>query len=236
MRAALHQAEEPTRRGVYSLCDLQDGQNISSGGKPVLESLYNSFNLFILDCHACTRGIRGGLMLDKRLTTGGGRMKGKTVKETSVIMAQLMNPSDTNPAGNVHGGVIAKIVDEVGGVVAARHARSTVVTASIGRIDFHFPVFVGDTLFLKASINYAGRTSMEIGVRIEAENMKTGVVRHTASAYLTYVALDQEGKTQEIAPLILETEEEFRRNQEAATRREMRLAEKKLVYSSFCAL
>lgn len=158
---------------------------------------------------------------------GEHTMEGKRVKDSSVIMAQMMIPQDANPAGNVHGGVVVKIIDEAAGVVAARHSRSNVVTASIDRMDFHNPVFVGDVLFFKASLNFVGRTSMEIGVRVEAENLITGVVRHAASAYLTYVALDQQGKPREVPPLILETEEERRRNSEAKQRREVRLAEKK---------
>lgn len=154
-------------------------------------------------------------------------MEGKPVKDSSVIMAQMMIPLDANPAGNVHGGVVVKIIDEAAGVVAARHSRSNVVTASIDRMDFHDPVFVGDVLFFKASLNLVGKTSMEIGVRVEAENVITGVVRHAASAYLTYVALDPNGKPREVPPLILETEEEQRRNGEARRRREVRLAEKK---------
>ncbi len=154
-------------------------------------------------------------------------MDGKRVRDSSVIMAQMMIPLDANPAGNVHGGVVVKIIDEAAGVVAARHSRSNVVTASIDRMDFHNPVFVGDVLFFKASLNLVGKTSMEIGVRVEAENLITGVVRHAASAYLTYVALDLNGKPREVPPLILETEEERRRNIEAKQRREVRLAEKK---------
>jgi acyl-CoA hydrolase len=125
-------------------------------------------------------------------------MEGKRVKESNVIMAQMMIPQDANPAGNVHGGVVVKIIDEAAGVVAARHSRSNVVTASIDRMDFHNPVFVGDVLFFKASLNLVGKTSMEIGVRVEAENLITGVVRHAASAYLTYVALDLSGKPREV--------------------------------------
>jgi acyl-CoA hydrolase len=154
-------------------------------------------------------------------------MEGKRVKDSSVVMAQMMIPQDANPAGNVHGGVVVKILDEAAGVVAARHARSNVVTASIDRMDFHNPVFVGDVLFFKSSLNLVGRTSMEIGVRVEAENLITGEVRHAASAYLTYVALDQHGKPRDVPPLILETDEDRRRNTEAKRRRDVRLTEKK---------
>jgi acyl-CoA hydrolase len=153
-------------------------------------------------------------------------MEGKRVADSSVIMAQMMIPQDANPAGNVHGGVVVKIIDEAAGVVAARHARTNVVTASIDRMDFHFPIFVGDLLFFKASLNYVGRTSMEIGVRVEAENLMTGQVRHAASAYLTFVSIDKRGKPIPAPSLILETEDERRRNCEAKSRRAMRLAER----------
>jgi acyl-CoA hydrolase len=155
-------------------------------------------------------------------------MDGKRVSDSSVITAQMMIPQDANPAGNVHGGVIVKIIDEAAGVVAARHSRSNVVTASIDRMDFHTPVFVGDLLFFKASLNFTGRTSMEIGVRVEAENLMTGEVRHAASAYLTYVAIDRSGHPRQIAPLIVESGDEVRRNREAKARREQRLAERKM--------
>ena len=154
-------------------------------------------------------------------------MNGKTVQESAVTIAQVMIPQDTNPSGNVHGGIIMKLIDTAAAVVASRHARSNVVTASIDRLDFHHPVFVGDLLMLKASLNLVGRTSMEIGVRVEAENLKSGEVRHTASAYLTYVALDDNGRPRTAPELILETEEDRRRNHEARIRREQRLSEKK---------
>ena len=154
-------------------------------------------------------------------------MEGKSVGESRVYMAQVMNPQDANPAGNVHGGVIMKLIDTAGGTVAVRHARSNVVTAAIDRIDFHGPVFIGDLLTLKASLNYAGRTSMEIGVRVEAENCMTGKVRHTASAYLTFVSLDKSGRPIVVPPLVLETDGEKRRNEEARARRKMRSIERK---------
>ena len=154
-------------------------------------------------------------------------MEGKRVEESSVVMSQLMTHQDTNLAGNVHGGVIMKLIDTASGVAAVRHARSNVVTASIDRLDFHHPVFVGDLLTLRANLNFIGRTSMEVGVRVETENPMTGVRRHTASAYLTYVALDRDGRPMPLPPLILETEDQMRRNREAKARRETRLAEKK---------
>ena len=153
-------------------------------------------------------------------------MEGKTVKESMVSIAQLMTPQDVNLAGNVHGGVIMRLIDGVAGVVASRHARTNTVTASIDRLDFHHPVYVGNLVTLKASLNLVGRTSMEVGVRVESESIITGEHRHTASAYLTYVALDKDGKPAEAPPLILETEDEVRRNREAKARREVRLRER----------
>ena len=153
-------------------------------------------------------------------------MQGKTVKESAVVTSIVMMPEDANPSGNVHGGVIMKHVDTTAGVAAFRHTRCNSVTASIDRLIFHYPVFIGDLLTLRASLNMASRTSMEIGVRIEAENLLTGEVRHTASAYLTFVGLDKSGRPTEIPPLILETDEEIRRNQQALARRATRLAER----------
>jgi uncharacterized protein (TIGR00369 family) len=149
-------------------------------------------------------------------------MKKKTVRASSVTMAQVMLPQDANPSGNVHGGVIMKLIDTAAVVVASRHAQGNTVTASIDRLDFHHPVFVGDLLFLKASLNMVGRTSMEIGVRVEAENYLTGEKRHTASAYLTFVALNKKGKPKAISALKHESDEEQRRCQEALARRSLR--------------
>jgi uncharacterized protein (TIGR00369 family) len=134
-----------------------------------------------------------------------------------------MGTQDVNLAGNIHGGTIMKLIDTAAGSVAIRHARSNAVTASIDRLDFHFPVYPGDLVTCKASLNLVGRTSMEIGVRVEAEDMMTGSARHTASAYLTFVALDKAGKPMVLPPLILKTKTERRRNQEAQIRRQARL-------------
>ncbi|MCX6224971.1 MAG: acyl-CoA thioesterase [Bacteroidia bacterium] len=154
-------------------------------------------------------------------------MEGKKISESKVIIAQVMNPESSNPAGNVHGGDIMKLIDTAGGVAATRHARAHVVTASIDRIDFHHPVYVGDFLILKASVNFVGKTSMEVGVRVEAENPITGNVRHTGSAYLTFVALDDNKRPIQLPSLILDTDEDKHRNEEAAQRRQMRLSVKK---------
>jgi uncharacterized protein (TIGR00369 family) len=153
-------------------------------------------------------------------------MEGKTVKNSAVILSQLMGPQDTNNAGNVHGGVIMRIIDSTAGVVATRHARSTCVTASIDRLDFLYPVYAGDLVTFKASLNFVGKKSMEIGVRVETENLLTGEIRHTSSAYLTYVSLDKSGRPHELPPLILENDDDKRRNEEARARREVRLKER----------
>ncbi len=150
-------------------------------------------------------------------------MGSKRVDESAIEMVQQMLHQDANLAGNVHGGVIMKAIDTTAGIVAARHAGSNVVTASIDRLDFHSPVYVGDILRLKASLNFAGRTSMEVGVRVEAENFITGVVRHTSSAYLTFVSLDAQGRPMKIPGLFLETDEQRRRNVGAAARRSLRI-------------
>lgn len=152
-------------------------------------------------------------------------MKGKKISESTVLMAQLMTPEDANPAGNVHGGVIMKLIDNAGGTAAARHSRSNVVTASIDRLHFHHPVYIGNLITLKASLNMVGRTSMEVGVRVEAENLLSGEVRHTASAYLTYVALDSKSRPVRVPPLIIESSEQARRSEEAKARREVRQLE-----------
>jgi len=153
-------------------------------------------------------------------------MEGKKVRKSQVVLAQQMNPQDANPAGNVHGGVIMKMIDTAAGVAAIRHSRSNAVTASVDRLDFYHPVFVGNLLSLRASVNFVGKTSMEVGVRVESENLLTGERLHTSTAYLTYVALDDQGRPLWLPPLILETETQKRRHQEAQTRRRMRLAEK----------
>ncbi len=150
----------------------------------------------------------------------------KTVQESQVTIIQQMTQEDANLAGNVHGGAIMKLVDSTAGMVAARHSSSNVVTASIDRLDFFYPVYIGELLKIYASINHAGNTSMEIGARVEAENVMTGEVRHTASAYLTFVALDENGKPKPIPELSLLTDEEKRRNSEAAERKKIRLSER----------
>ncbi len=149
----------------------------------------------------------------------------KKVSESAIVLYRLMMPNDANPSGNVFGGTILKLMDEVASIVAFRHCRKNVVTASIDRMSFFAPVYVGNLIALKASVNYVGNTSMEIGVRIEAEDLRTGQVVHTGSCYLTYVALDENGRPTPIPKIIPETDEEKRRYNQALARRKLREAE-----------
>jgi len=152
-------------------------------------------------------------------------LKPRTMKESSLVATYLMLPADANPWGNVHGGVIMRRIDEAGGTVAMRHSRKRIVTASIDRMNFLKPVYVGNLLILKAVMNYTGKTSMEVGVKVEAEDLRTGKLTHTGTAYLTYVALDNKGKPTRVPPITPETEEEKRRYAEAKVRRQKRLEE-----------
>ena len=151
----------------------------------------------------------------------------KSSKDTSVIISRVMLPEDANPAGIVHGGVIMKEIDNAAGVAAVRHTKKVCVTASIDRLDFHKPSFIGNLVTIKARINHTGTTSMEIGARVETEDLFTGEVVHLASAYLTFVALDENRKPSKVPQLKLVTNEDHRRHKEAQARRAMRLSEKK---------
>lgn len=142
----------------------------------------------------------------------------KPVSASRLVLAQVMTPLDANIAGNVHGGNIMKLADTAAGVVAIRHSGRNCVTATVDRFDFHAPVYVGNLVTLKASLNYVGRTSMEIGVRVEAEDLRTGRKTHTNSCYITMVALDAEGKPAEVPRLLLETDEDRRRHEKATLR------------------
>lgn len=150
----------------------------------------------------------------------------KPVSISETLMTHRTLPEDANPAGNVHGGVILKHIDLTGATCAMRHARQSVVTASIERVNFLTPVHVGELILLSASVNTVGEHSMEIGVRVDVENLFTGDRRHAASAYLTFVALDENKKTSRVPGLILETPTQKRRNREARLRRKLRQEER----------
>jgi acyl-CoA hydrolase len=144
-------------------------------------------------------------------------------------LVKWMGIADANSAGDVHGGTIMKLCDEAAGLAAIRQSRCRVVTAAMDRMTFLLPVHVGELLSFKARVNAAWRTSMEVGVRVEAENVRTGEVRHTATAYLTMVALDDEARPTPVPPLEPGDAPERRRAQEAQLRRANRLAEREQI-------
>lgn len=151
-------------------------------------------------------------------------MQPRAVDESSVIMTELILPNDANALGNCMGGRVMHLIDIAAAIAARRHARATCVTAAIDEIVFHHPVPVGSVLVLEASVNDAGKTSMEVGVRVEMESAVSGIRSHCASAYLTFVALDEHGRPTPVPPLLSKTKEQERRRKEAAERRARRLA------------
>jgi acyl-CoA hydrolase len=153
-------------------------------------------------------------------------MEPKPVSRSQVLLAHWMGPTDANGSGNIHGGVVMKLADEAAGLAAVKHSRQRVVTAGMDRMAFLVPLFVGDLVSLKAMVNAAWRTSMEVGVRVEAENPRSGEVRHSNTAYMTFVALDDHGRPAEVPPALAETPTQQRRMREAELRRRNRLAER----------
>jgi acyl-CoA hydrolase len=149
----------------------------------------------------------------------------RTVASTQSEMTEIILPNDTNILGNLLGGRLMHFIDLTGAMAAYRHSRTHVVTAAMDHIDFIRPVHLGDLLTLKSSVNRAFSTSMEVGVKVWAENTRTGVVSHVASAYLVFVAIDKEGRRQQVPKLIPETPDEIRRFEGALRRREHREAE-----------
>ncbi len=152
----------------------------------------------------------------------------KPAQSSYVTMTELVLPTDANGLGTIFGGKIMAWIDIAAAISAGRHARQVVVTASIDALHFKAPVKVGEVVHIKSAVNFAGRTSMEVGVRVDSENLVTGEMKHTATAYLTFVALDSKGKPVPVPPLLPDTKEEKRRYEQAQHRREsrMKLAEK----------
>src|SRR5437762_12699790 len=150
----------------------------------------------------------------------------KPVRESRHETSELMMPHNANNLGHVFGGVMLSMMDKTAAVAAFRHCRLNVVTASIDRVDFREPIHVGDLVVMKASVNFVGTTSMEVGVRVEAEELLTGRRRHTNSCYLTFVAVDRDGRPVGVPDLIAETPDEVRRYQAAQQRRRRRLEER----------
>ena len=149
--------------------------------------------------------------------------------DSAVVLSQAMAITDANLAGNVHGGVIMKLVDTAAGLSAVKHCRSRVVTVAMDEMVFIEPVYLPDVVTLRAQVNDVGRTSMEVGVRVDAENTLSGSKRHVSTAYLVFVALDPDGKPKAVPRLEPETSEEHRRMEEAKIRREHRLARKEAI-------
>ena len=151
-------------------------------------------------------------------------MEGKPVRESISEYSELALPNDANPFGNLLGGRVMHLVDLAGAMAAMRHAHKPVVTVAVDSLHFLHPVRISELVVLRSSVNRVFRTSMEVGVKVETENLMTGERRHTCSAYLTFVALGEDRQPTAITPVIPETEEEKRRYREAGERREHRLA------------
>ena len=156
---------------------------------------------------------------------GEAKVISRTVAESQAERSEIIFPADSNALGNLFGGRLMQFIDLVGAVAAVRHSRAIVVTASMDHLDFVAPVRVGDLLILKASVNRAFRSSMEVGVRAVVEDVRAGTVRHVSSAYLTYVAVSADGKSLPVPCVVAETEHQRRRYEDAGRRREMRSGE-----------
>lgn len=154
-------------------------------------------------------------------------MKGRHPRESEAVMTELMMPHHANVMGNVFGGHILSLVDRVAAVAAIRHSNRPCVTVSVDKVNFREPIRVGELVTAYARVNFAGRTSMEVGVKVVAENVMTGDKRHTNSCYLTYVALDDKGEPTAVAPVVPESADEKRRYDRAAQRRATRVMDRR---------
>jgi acyl-CoA hydrolase len=162
----------------------------------------------------------------ERLAYPSAVVEPRSAAESHAVLVRWMSLVDANSAGFVHGGTVMKMCDEAAGLAAIKHSRCRVVTAGMDRMTFNEPVHIGELLTFKAAVNAVWRTSMEVGVRVEAEQPRSGGLRHTSTAYLTMVALDEDGRPAQVPPLLVETPDERRREREAQTRRRNRLAER----------
>jgi acyl-CoA hydrolase len=153
----------------------------------------------------------------------------RPVSASRSVLTHWMGPTDANVAGSVHGGAVMRLCDEAAATAAVRHCRQMVVTAAMGRMTFLLPIRLGQLLTFRASVNAVWRTSMEVGVRVEAEDIATGALQHTNSAYLTMVAVDATGSPFQVPPLVIEDEEDRRREREAQLRRQSALAERETI-------
>ena len=144
----------------------------------------------------------------------------KNAKESQLSITELMLPSHSNFSGKIHGGHILNLMDQIAFACASKHSRNYCVTASVNKVDFLNPIEVGELVTLKASVNYTGRTSMVIGLRVESENVRTGEKKHCNSSYFTMVAKDKDGKNAPVPGLILDTEQSVRRFARSMARQE----------------
>ena len=158
--------------------------------------------------------------------TPKAKLAPKFVRDSRHESSEIMMPQHANNLGHVFGGVILSMLDKVAAVSALRHARQNCVTVSVDRVDFREPIHLGDLVIMRSSVNFVGRTSMEVGVRVEAEDLATGARRHTNSCYLTFVSIDKNHRPIEIPPIVPETEDEKRRYAAAQERRRRRLEER----------
>ena len=152
----------------------------------------------------------------------------KSMRSSRIQLAQFMQPEHANTQGNVHGGWIMKLVDEAGALASTRHAAHRTVTVAMDKMVFRYPIHIGDLVIFNAEVTYAGRSSMEVEVDVIAENPITGEQKHTNSAYLVYVAIDEKGIPTEIPPLVSETPEEKERMERAKERQSVRLKQMKV--------
>jgi acyl-CoA hydrolase len=153
-------------------------------------------------------------------------MDAKPAEESRSEITHWMGLTDANSAGNIHGGTIMKLADEAAALAAIKHSRQRVVTVGMDRMDFLVPIYVGELVRFQSTVNAAWRTSMEVGVRVQAENPVTGGYRHSNTAYITMVALDEDGRPAPIPPVEANSPDEIRRKREAELRRAYRLAER----------
>ncbi|HJV04764.1 MAG TPA: acyl-CoA thioesterase [Actinomycetota bacterium] len=158
-----------------------------------------------------------------------GDLSPRPASASAVVLVRQMEIPDANLAGNVHGGTIMKMVDTAAGLAAAKHCGGLAVTAQMDEMSFLEPIYLGDLVTVRAMVNEAFRTSMEVGVRVEAESFATGRMVHASSAYLVFVALDREGHPREVPAVVADNEEQRQRQHEARLRREARLARKRAI-------
>lgn len=153
--------------------------------------------------------------------------KFKDIKASQVVISELMLPSHSNFNGKIHGGYVLSLLDQIAFACASKHSGAYCVTASVDTVDFLKPIEIGELVTMKASVNYVGNSSMVIGIRVEAENIQTGKVKHCNSSYITMVAKDKKGKSLSVPGLILKTDDDIRRFAKSIKRTKMKIKRKK---------